>query len=146
MNIHEYQAKELLHSFGVPVLKGRAVFSAADAGAVAYADFVLKGAKAIVVKAQIHAGGRGKGTVHNPETGEPIQVLGKPLRGVTVITEGNLSDRAYQVAQGLLSNKLVTIQTGAEGKIVRRSLSKKVAASKKNTIAQFFLTAKPVRM
>lgn len=122
MNIHEYQAKELLHSFGVPVLKGRAVFSAADAGAVAYADFVLKGAKAIVVKAQIHAGGRGKGTVHNPETGEAIQVLGKPLRGVTVITEGNLSDRAYQVAQGLLGNKLVTIQTGAEGKIVRRVL------------------------
>ena len=55
----------------------------------------MKGAKAIGVKAQIHAGRRGKGTVHKPETDELIQVLGKPLRGVTVITEGNLSDRAY---------------------------------------------------
>ena len=120
MNIHEYQAKELLRSYGVPVLKGKAVFSSVDAGAVAFTDFVAHGAKAIVVKAQIHAGGRGKGTVHNPETNEPIMIDGKPLRGVTVITSGNLADRAYQVADGLLGNKLVTIQTGAEGKIVRR--------------------------
>ncbi len=122
MNIHEYQAKELLHRHGVPVLKGRAVHSAADAGAVAFADFVVHGTKVLVVKAQIHAGGRGKGTVHNPATGEPIMVLDKPLRGVTVITEGNLSDRAYQVANGLIGNKLVTVQTGPEGKIVNRVL------------------------
>ena len=61
MNVHEYQAKELLHRYGVPVLPGRAVFNAADAGAVAFADFVVRGVKAIVIKAQIHAGGRGKG-------------------------------------------------------------------------------------
>ncbi len=120
MNIHEYQAKELLRSYGVPVPKGKAVFSSADAGAVAFTDFVSHGSKAIVVKAQIHAGGRGKGTVHNPETNAPIEIDGKPLRGVTVLTSGNLADRAYQVAEGLLNNKLVTIQTGAEGKIVRR--------------------------
>ncbi len=120
MNIHEYQAKDLLRAHGVPVLKGKAVMTSAEAGAVAFTDFVSHGSKAIVVKAQIHAGGRGKGTVHNPETDEPIMVDGKPLRGVTVLTSGNLADRAYQVAEGLLNNKLVTIQTGAEGKIVRR--------------------------
>ncbi len=122
MNIHEYQAKELLRQYGVPVLRGKAVFSAVDAGAAAYADFVARGTSAIVVKAQIHAGGRGKGTVHNPVTNEAIEVNGKPLRGVTVITDGNLADRAYHVAAGLLGNKLVTIQTGEEGKIVRRVL------------------------
>ncbi|MCU0330581.1 MAG: ADP-forming succinate--CoA ligase subunit beta [Candidatus Kapabacteria bacterium] len=120
MNIHEYQAKELLRAHGVPVLTGKAVFSATDAGAVAYTDFVQRGVNVLVVKAQIHAGGRGKGTVHDPETNETIEVLGKPLRGVTVITEGNIADRAYQVAKGLIGNKLVTVQTGPEGKIVRR--------------------------
>lgn len=121
MNIHEYQAKELLRTQGVPVLYGKAVFSAADAGAVAFNDFVQRGISTIVVKAQIHAGGRGKGTVHDPVSNAPIEVLGKPLRGVTVITEGNIADRAYNVVHGLLGNKLVTVQTGPEGKIVRRA-------------------------
>jgi succinyl-CoA synthetase beta subunit len=121
MNIHEYQAKELLRAKGVPVLFGKPVFSAVDAGAIAFNDFVQRGISTIVVKAQIHAGGRGKGTVHDPETNAPIDVMGKPLRGVTVITEGNLADRAYNVVNGLLGNKLVTVQTGPEGKIVRRA-------------------------
>lgn len=122
MNIHEYQAKELLRAHGVPVLRGTAVFAASDAGVVAFNNFVAQGVNAIVVKAQIHAGGRGKGTVHDPVTNEPIEINGKQLRGVTVITEGNLADRAYQVAKGLIDNKLVTVQTGPEGKIVRRVL------------------------
>jgi succinyl-CoA synthetase beta subunit len=121
MNIHEYQAKELLRAHGVPVLYGKAVFSAAEAGAVAYGDFVQRGVSTIVLKAQIHAGGRGKGTVHDPETNAGIDVDGKPLRGVTVIHGGDIADRAYNVANGLLGNKLVTVQTGAEGKIVRRA-------------------------
>ncbi|MDZ4746674.1 MAG: ADP-forming succinate--CoA ligase subunit beta [bacterium] len=120
MNIHEYQAKDLLRQHGVPVSTGKAVFNAMDAGAIAYNDFVQRGVSVVVVKAQIHAGGRGKGTVHDPNTGEAIVVTGKPLRGVTVIHEGNIADRVYQVANGLLGNKLVTIQTGPEGKIVRR--------------------------
>ena len=107
MNIHEYQAKELLHKYGVPVLKGRAVYSAADAGAVAFSEFVLSGVDAIVVKAQIHAGGRGKGSVVNPQTDAPIDVMGSPLRGVRVVTKGNLADAAYQIAEGMLGNKLV---------------------------------------
>jgi len=120
MNIHEYQAKDLLRALGVPVLSGKAVFTASEAGAVAYTDFVQRGVQTLVVKAQIHAGGRGKGTVHDPVTGEAIEVLDKPLRGVSVITDGNLADRVYQVANGLLGNRLVTVQTGEEGKIVHR--------------------------
>lgn len=120
MNIHEYQAKELLKKHGVPVLRSKAVFSAADAGAVTFADFVSQGSKVIVVKAQIHAGGRGKGTVHHPDTNEAIQYDGKPLRGVTVVVGGNLADAAYRIADGLIGNNLVTIQTGESGKIVRR--------------------------
>jgi len=122
MNIHEYQAKELLRALGVPVLRGTAVFSASDAGVVAFNNFVAQGVSAIVVKSQIHAGGRGKGTMHDPETDEPILVNGKQLRGVSVITSGNLADQAYQTAKGMIGNKLVTIQTGPEGKIVRRVL------------------------
>lgn len=122
MNIHEYQAKDLLRTYGVPVLRSKAVFSSAEAGAVAYSDFVSQGSKAIVVKAQIHAGGRGKGTVHNPTTNEPVMFGEKPLRGVTVLHSGDLADGAYKVADGLIGNKLVTIQTGEEGKIVRRVL------------------------
>lgn len=122
MNIHEYQAKELLRTYGVPVLRSKAVFTSAEAGAVAYSDFVSQGSKAIVVKAQIHAGGRGKGTVHNPTTNEPVMFGEKPLRGVTVLHSGDLADGAYNVADGLIGNKLVTIQTGEEGKIVRRVL------------------------
>lgn len=122
MNIHEYQAKDLLRTYGVPVLRSKAVFSSAEAGAVAYSDFVSQGSKAIVVKAQIHAGGRGKGTVHNPATNEPVMFGEKPLRGVTVLHSGDLADGAYKVADGLIGNKLVTIQTGEEGKIVRRVL------------------------
>ena len=122
MNIHEYQAKDLLRTYGVPVLRSKAVFSSAEAGAVAYSDFVSQGSKAIVVKAQIHAGGRGKGTVHNPTTNDAVMFNDKPLRGVTVLHSGDLADGAYKVTDGLIGNKLVTIQTGEEGKIVRRVL------------------------
>ncbi|MCX6139966.1 MAG: succinate--CoA ligase subunit beta, partial [Candidatus Kapabacteria bacterium] len=51
MNIHEYQAKDLLKQYGVPVLRNKAVFSAVDAGAVAFTDFVAQGVSVIVVKA-----------------------------------------------------------------------------------------------
>jgi succinyl-CoA synthetase beta subunit len=121
MNIHEYQAKELLRHYGVPVLTGKAVFDPVEAGSVAFSDFVAKGVSTIVVKAQIHAGGRGKGTMHDAETGEPIMDFNdKPLRGVTVIHDGNLADRVYQTAKGLFGNRLITKQTGEEGKIVNR--------------------------
>ncbi|MCX6139967.1 MAG: ADP-forming succinate--CoA ligase subunit beta, partial [Candidatus Kapabacteria bacterium] len=64
----------------------------------------------------------GKGIVYDAVTNEEVEFNGKPLRGVSVITDGNLADRAYQVTNGLINNKLVTVQTGEEGKIVRRVL------------------------
>jgi succinyl-CoA synthetase beta subunit len=120
MNIHEYQAKELLRKFNVPVLFGKPVFTAEEAGGIAFHDFVSKGIETIVLKSQIHAGGRGKGEVENAETGEKMQIDGKPVRGVTVIRGGDIADKAYQIAKATFGNKLVTVQTGAEGRIVKR--------------------------
>ncbi|MFM8437807.1 MAG: ATP-grasp domain-containing protein, partial [Candidatus Kapaibacterium sp.] len=84
MNIHEYQAKELLRSFNVPVLRGKAVFTAEEAGKVAHDEFEAKGSKVIVVKSQIHAGGRGKGVVHDTTSGKAVKLFNKELRGVNV--------------------------------------------------------------
>jgi succinyl-CoA synthetase beta subunit len=122
MKIHEYQAKELLKKFNVPVLFGKVVFSPEEAGKVAFEDFVSNGYNTIVVKAQVHAGGRGKGIVHNISTGEKIELFGKPLRGVNIISGDNLADKAYQIGLNMLGNKLVTIQTGEAGSVVRRML------------------------
>jgi succinyl-CoA synthetase beta subunit len=122
MKIHEYQAKELLRQFNVPVLKSKVVFSAEDAGKVAFEDFVQQGSKAIVVKAQVHAGGRGKGIVHSVETNKEITYNGKPLRGVNVLFNGDIAHQAFEIADKMLNNKLVTIQTGAGGAIVNRML------------------------
>jgi succinyl-CoA synthetase beta subunit len=98
MKIHEYQAKELFRKAQVPVLEGFVVKTPEEAKA-AFAK--LAGAIA-VVKAQVHAGGRGKGTV----TEVPTQ------RGVQLVKSG---DEAAAVAKNLLENRLVTIQTGPEG-------------------------------
>ena len=122
MKIHEYQAKELLRKFNVPVLFSKVVFGADEAGKVAFEDFTEKGIKTVVVKAQVHAGGRGKGIMHNVDTNEQVELFGKPLRGVNVITNNNIPDTVYQIALNMLNNKLVTIQTGASGSVVRRIL------------------------
>ncbi|WP_346433163.1 ATP-grasp domain-containing protein, partial [Methylopila sp. Yamaguchi] len=66
MNIHEYQAKALLRTFGVPVPTGFPILTAADADAAIGG----LGGPVWVVKSQIHAGGRGKGTFKEPEAGE----------------------------------------------------------------------------
>ncbi len=96
MNIHEYQAKELLAKFGVPVTKGLPAFSAAEAVEVA-TKVDEKGPW--VVKAQIHAGGRGK------------------AGGVKFVT--NLDDLKKE-AEEMMGKTLVTHQTGPEGKEVQR--------------------------
>ncbi|WP_417746536.1 ADP-forming succinate--CoA ligase subunit beta [Rosistilla oblonga] len=103
MKIHEYQAKELFRAAGVPVLQGM-VARNADEAKDAYNK--LGGAIA-VVKAQIHAGGRGKGTV----TEKPEQ------HGVELVKS---ADDAERVAENLLGNHLVTIQTGPEGQRVNQ--------------------------
>jgi succinyl-CoA synthetase beta subunit len=120
MKIHEHQAKDLLRKYDVPVLYGKAVFSAEEAGKVTYHEFVEKGIGTVVLKAQIHAGGRGKGIFHDVHTGEKKQLFGKDLRGVNVISSGDIADKAYQYANSMLGSKLVTIQTGAAGSIVHR--------------------------
>jgi succinyl-CoA synthetase beta subunit len=122
MNIHEFQAKELLRKFGVPVPFGKMVPNAGAAGEITFNDFAEQGTTTVVLKSQIHAGGRGKGAVVDVNTGEALEVDGKPVRGVTVIREENIADKAYRIAKATFGNKLVTIQTGAEGKIVRKML------------------------
>jgi succinyl-CoA synthetase beta subunit len=96
MKIHEYQAKRTLAKFGVATPRGEVAFSPEEARAVAER---LGGT--VVVKAQIHAGGRGKAggvkLAHNP-------------------------DEAQRIAAELLGKKLVTIQTGPEGRVVKRLL------------------------
>ncbi len=122
MKIHEYQSKELLKRFDVPTLFGQVIFSAEDAGKVTYDEFMQKGIDTIVLKAQVHAGGRGKGYVKDFHTGEQLKVDGKDVRGVNIIKGGNIADKAYKYAKAILGNKLVTIQTGEEGSVVHRLL------------------------
>ncbi|MGB2887058.1 MAG: ADP-forming succinate--CoA ligase subunit beta [Candidatus Acidiferrales bacterium] len=97
MKIHEYQAKAILAKFGVPVPRGEVVFKKDEALAAAQ----RLGTPIVVVKAQIHAGGRGK------------------AGGVKLARS---ADQAAEIASQMLGMKLVTPQTGAEGRIVHRLL------------------------
>ena len=105
MNIHEYQAKELLAKFGVPVPAGFAAMSVEDAVAAAAR---LPG-PLYVVKAQIHAGGRGKGK---------FTELGPDAKGGVRLAK--TADEVRAAATDMLGNTLVTIQTGDAGKQVNR--------------------------
>jgi succinyl-CoA synthetase beta subunit len=105
MNIHEYQAKELLAKFGVPVPAGHAAMSVDEAVAAAAN---LPG-PLYVVKAQIHAGGRGKGK---------FTELGPDAKGGVRLARSSEEVRA--AAADMLGNTLVTIQTGPAGKQVNR--------------------------
>ncbi len=119
MNLHEFQAKELLQRYGISIPFARLVRTAEEAGEVTYRDFVLRGISAIVLKAQIHAGGRGKGHVVHAETGEPITWNGSTVRGVMLVREGNIADKAYRLALHMIGHRLVTAQTGPAGRRIR---------------------------
>ena len=106
MNIHEYQGKALLKAAGVPVLEGVHCTSVNDA----LEAYDALGSKIVAVKSQIHAGGRGKGTMYNPETREEV------MQGGVKIAFSREEVETY--ASNILGNILVTIQTGDEGKIV----------------------------
>ena len=108
MNIHEYQAKEVLKGFGVPVSKGVAAMTAEEAKAGAE-KLAADGAKLFVVKAQIHAGGRGKGK---------FKELPADAKGGVRLAK--TPDEVYANAKEMLGNTLVTIQTGEHGKQVNR--------------------------
>jgi succinyl-CoA synthetase beta subunit len=97
MKIHEYQAKAILNTYGVPVPRGEAVLTAEAAREAA----VRLGGGTVVVKAQIHAGGRGKGG--------GVKVVPSPVE-------------ALETARKILGMTLVTHQTGPEGRVVRRLL------------------------
>ncbi len=116
MKIHEHQAKELLASRGIPVPRGRAATTVEEAVAAVRPLVEASGNPVIVVKSQIHAGGRGKGTfVEHPDT-----------RGVNVVTAGIAGGveaaeaEVRRLAEAMLGSTLVTIQTGPEGKTVNR--------------------------
>ncbi|HLS70475.1 MAG TPA: ADP-forming succinate--CoA ligase subunit beta [Chitinophagaceae bacterium] len=109
MNLHEYQAKELLKRYNVPVQEGTAVETVEDAVKAYEAIVAESGSKFAVLKAQIHAGGRGLG--HIKEV--PSQ------NGVKVIKS---VEEAKEVAENILGNTLVTVQTGEEGKVVNKIL------------------------
>jgi succinyl-CoA synthetase beta subunit len=105
MNIHEYQAKQLLKKYGVPVLPGGVAYTADEAAKVAEG----LPAGVYVVKAQIHAGGRGKGTFKEKEAG------GKGgVRVVKTIAE------VKEAASQMIGKTLVTHQSGPAGKKVKR--------------------------
>ncbi len=105
MKIHEFQAKQILRDAGVAVPRN-VVARSPDEAAAAFKEL---GSPIAVVKAQIHAGGRGKGTVKsNPDQ-----------RGVQLVRS---ADEAKTVAGNLLNQELVTIQTGPEGHVVRQVL------------------------
>ncbi|MEY2546090.1 MAG: succinyl-CoA synthetase beta subunit, partial [Verrucomicrobiota bacterium] len=131
MNIHEYQAKELLQKFGVATTRGKVASTAEEAEAIAreicrgqpVAQSLQPSDAAppreagrdsakedvdLVVKAQVHAGGRGKGTFANGFKG-----------GVHVVKSPN---EAREVAGKMLGQTLVTHQTGAQGRVVNKVL------------------------
>jgi len=97
MKIHEYQAKDILRQYQVPVPRGRVCFAADEARTVA----TELGGGTVVVKAQIHAGGRGKG-------------------GGVKVVKG--PDAAFEAATAMLGMTLVTYQTGPDGQVVGRVL------------------------
>ena len=104
MNIHEYQARELFEKFGVATTKGAVANTAEEAAAAA----TKLGTKEFVVKAQIHAGGRGKGTFTSGFKG-----------GVHICSS---IDKVRDLAGKMLGQTLVTHQTGPEGKLVSKVL------------------------
>ena len=104
MKIHEFQAKQLFREAGIAVPEGVVAKSPEEASAA----FEKLGGPIAVVKAQIHAGGRGKGTIK-----------GSDQHGVELVKS---ADDAARVAKALLGGELVTIQTGAEGQKVNQVL------------------------
>jgi succinyl-CoA synthetase beta subunit len=105
MKIHEYQAKQVLARFGVPVPRFK-LAETPEQAAEAARDL---GTPLVVVKAQVHAGGRGKG-----------RFQGSDLGGIKVVKDGPHAVR--EVARAMLGSRLVTVQTGPEGALCRRVL------------------------
>ncbi|MCI0449136.1 MAG: ADP-forming succinate--CoA ligase subunit beta [Chlorobi bacterium] len=111
MKIHEYQAKDILKRYGVPVQDGVSIKSMTEFDN-AISQLKSRGTNQFVVKSQIHAGGRGKGKVYNPNNRDVLILDG----GVKFVTD---VEKAREYANKILRNLLVTHQTGPDGKIVQ---------------------------
>jgi succinyl-CoA synthetase beta subunit len=127
MNLHEYQAKELLKKYNVPVQEGIPV-DTANAAEEAYKQIKVNTGNAFaVVKAQIHAGGRGKG-----------KIKGTEQRGVAVAKN---AEDVRNFASNMLGGTLITIQTGEAGKIVHKVLvAQDVYYSGASPVKEFYLS------
>ncbi|KAA2240220.1 ADP-forming succinate--CoA ligase subunit beta [Chitinophaga agrisoli] len=127
MNLHEYQAKELLKKYNVPVQEGIPV-DTPEAAAEAYKQLKVQfGNEFAVVKAQIHAGGRGKGKIRGTEQ--------------TGVKVGKNSEDVKTIAGNILGGVLVTIQTGPAGKLVNKVLvAQDVYYPGPNPIKEFYLS------
>ena len=108
MNLHEYQGKLILKSYGVAIQEGIVVERVEDALAAAKELTAKTGTSWYVIKAQIHAGGRGKGTIE--ETGSHGVVLAKGI------------DQVEEKVRGILGGHLQTLQTNGVGKLVSKVL------------------------
>jgi succinyl-CoA synthetase beta subunit len=134
MNIHEYQGKQLLAQYGVVVPAGDVCTTPEAAKAIAEKLFA-KGEKLVVVKSQIHAGGRGKGTFKSGFQG-----------GVKLC---KTADDVFEKAKAMLGQVLVTKQTGPEGRLVSKLLVAGAPAIKKELYLAVLLdraTSRPLMM
>src|SRR5438046_7974656 len=131
MNIHEYQAKELLQKFDVATTRGKVASTPDEVEQIASE----LGHVDLVVKAQVHAGGRGKGTFKNGFKG-----------GVHLCKS---ADDVFEKAKSMLGNVLVTKQTGAEGRLVSKLLVAAAPPIKKEFYLAVLLdraTSRPIVM
>ncbi len=127
MNLHEYQAKELLKKYMVPVQEGIVCSSPLQAEEAYRQIHSQFNSKFAVVKAQIHAGGRGKG-----------KIAGTEQRGVAVAKN---AEDVKIIAQNILGGTLITIQTGAAGKLVNKVLvAQDVYYEGPNEVKEFYLS------
>ena len=127
MNLHEYQAKELLKKFKVPVQEGFACASVSEAENAYKQIHTQYGSKFAVIKAQIHAGGRGKG-----------KIAGTEQRGVSVAKS---AEDVTTMAGNMLGGTLVTLQTGPSGKVVNKILlAQDVYYEGPNPVKEFYLS------
>ena len=127
MNLHEYQAKDLLKKYNVPVQEGIPVDTPEKAEEAYKQLKVQTGNSFAVVKAQIHAGGRGKG-----------KIMGSEQRGVAV---GKNAEEIKNIAGNIIGGTLVTIQTGPAGKLVSKILvAQDVYYPGTNPVKEFYLS------
>jgi succinyl-CoA synthetase beta subunit len=134
MNLHEFQAKQLLAQYGVSVPSGEVCHTADQAKAIAEKLFA-SGEKVVVVKCQIHAGGRGKGTFKSGFQG-----------GVKLCKS---AEDVFEKAKAMLGNVLVTKQTGPEGRLVSKLLVAAAPPIKKEFYLAVLLdraTSRPIVM